>query len=788
MSTQNIGSITLVINSSEPATGSLPAIAILKIALAFSLNDLEFNISKNSEVKSKFPFWLVLPSGSKLYEPNSVIRFAFNFGALNPSKRFELESLLEWEEKSITSVLETKGEDRLKLISLLNNEVTLRKIGKISNPASIAIFSSVYDTFSNLDNDSKAQFPLFQDWFQGISSLPNFSKAIEIYENNTKKLLARPTPTLKNRIFNKDIEFNYDPSIKVNVKNGERNILITSALPYVNNIPHLGNIIGSVLSADVYARYCRSRGINTLYVCGTDEYGTATETKAIEENMSCQDLCDKYHKIHSDVYKWFNISFDFFGRTTTPLQTEIVQDMFIKCHNNGYTKTESMVQLYCEMCKRFLADRFVEGTCPKCGYDGARGDQCDKCGQLINAIELISPRCKLDGNTPIVRESTHLFLDLEALQPKCEDFVKKSSEKGVWSSNGLTITRSWLNEGLKPRCITRDLKWGVPVPLPGFEEKVFYVWFDACIGYISLTANYTDKWEEWWKNPENVQLYQFMGKDNVPFHTVVFPSTQIATGDSSTMLHHISTTEYLNYESGKFSKSRGVGVFGNSAEETGVAPDIWRYFLLSNRPESSDTQFTWNEFISRNNNELLANMGNFCNRILRFVDASSKYAGILPTPSQEILSAEGSSSHSMISDVNKLLEKYNSFLSSVHIRAALRTAMEISARGNQYLQESKFDNSLFTNSRAECDTVIYVAVNLIYLLSSLFSPYMPVVCDSICEQLNAPTRLIPDTFGMDLLPGHVIGKPAHLFTTIDEGMAEKWRSKYGGSQKEAESK
>src|SRR5690606_14338947 len=233
-----------------------------------------------------------------------------------------------------------------------------------------------------------------------------------------------------------------------------------------------------------------------------------------------------------------------------------------------------MTQLYCEKHDGFLADRFVEGTCPKCNYEDARGDQCDKCGNLLDPFELINPRCKLDGTTPIPRDSKHLFLSLDKLQPALEAWSRKASEEGNWSKNGRIITENWLKEGLRPRCITRDLKWGVPVPktVEGFENKVFYVWFDAPLGYPSITANYTPEWEKWWKNPEQVKLYQFMGKDNVPFHTVIFPGCEIGTGENWTLLHHISTAEYLQYENGKFSKSRGVGVFGDNAQATGISP------------------------------------------------------------------------------------------------------------------------------------------------------------------------------------------------------------------------
>ncbi|KAJ2440157.1 methionine--tRNA ligase mes1, partial [Coemansia sp. RSA 2337] len=314
---------------------------------------------------------------------------------------------------------------------------------------------------------------------------------------------------------------------------------------------------------------------------------------------------------------------------------------------------------------------------------------------------------------------------------------------------------------------------------------VFYVWFDACIGYPSITANYTSDWELWWKNPDNVSLYQFMGKDNVPFHTIVFPSTQIATGDNWTQLHHMSACEYLNYESGKFSKSRGVGVFGNNAQDTGVPPDVWRYFLLSNRPESADSVFTWGDFVARNNNELLANVGNFCNRVIKFLDANTKYAGVLPTADPaRIAAGADTSDRRLIDDVNVLLARYIEKMDGVHIKAGLRTVMEISARGNLYLQESKLDNTLFNENRIQCDTVVAVATNLIYLLSALFHPFMPATSANISRQLNAPERTVTDTFELDLLPGHVIGNADYLFTRIDEKKIDEWRAKYGGKQEE----
>ena len=555
---------------------------------------------------------------------------------------------------------------------------------------------------------------------------------------------------------------------------GKRNILVTSALPYVNNVPHLGNIIGCVLSGDVFARYCRLKGYQTIHVCGTDEYGTATETKAIEEKMSCQDLCSKYFEVHKEIYEWFNIEFDSFGRTATPKQTEICQNIFQRLYDNGYFYQESVEQLYCDKCERFLADRFVEGTCPTCGFEDARGDQCDGCGKLINAVELVNPRCKLDRNTPTVRTSNHLFLDLPKLQPACEAFAEKSSKEGKWSPNGIGITKSWFAEGIKARCMTRDLKWGVPVPLEGFEGKVFYVWFDAPIGYLSITANYTEEWEKWWKNPDQVKLYQFMGKDNVPFHTVIFPSSLIGTEENYTMLHHLSTTEYLNFEGGKFSKSRGTGVFGNNVVESGIPSSVWRYYLLSNRPENNDSSFTWDDFAAKTNAELLANLGNFVNRILKFL--KSKYNGKLPETSFDEKDKE------FMAAVTSELSNYNDLMENVKLKSGLKSVMSISSLANSYLQDSKIDTKLFKEYPQKCATVVNVGVNVVYLLSALLEPFMPVISEKICDQLNAPKRLIPEMFQCDLFGGHCIGEVSHLFSRIDQDTVEALRMKYNGTQ------
>ncbi|KAI8459062.1 tRNA synthetases class I (M)-domain-containing protein [Phakopsora pachyrhizi] len=580
-----------------------------------------------------------------------------------------------------------------------------------------------------------------------------------------------------------------------------RNILITSALPYVNNAPHLGNIIGSVLSADVFARYCRTgpEPSQVLFISGTDEYGTTTETKALEEGLSPMDLCNKYHKVHKDSYDWFDIAFDYFGRTTNTKQTEICQEIFEALYNNGHLNEHEMEQVYCEKDSRFLADRFVEGTCPKCGAGGARGDQCDTCCQTLDAIDLIDKKCKICASSPISKKSKHLFLDLPKLQPKIESWYMEAKKGKHWSSNGQAFTEAWLRDGLRERCLTRDLKWGVPVPMEGWRNKVMYVWFDAPIGYLSITANYTDEWKKWWKSPKDVALYQFMGKDNVPFHTILFPASLMGSGQEWTMLNHISTTEYLQYENVKFSKSNNVGVFGQNARETGVPSEVWRYFLISSRPETNDAQFTWNDFISKANSELLNNLGNFVNRVVKFCNA--RFQSTVPNPLSWPITGPPSSpgfpestvnetardqfdpeDSEFVHDINKMLSQYIESAESIKLRNALSLVMAISARGNQYLQDNKIDYNLLLAHPRRCAQIVLVSLNLVYLLSVLVHPYMPTTEELILKQLNAPHRRLSQTFGIDLMPGHMIGEAIYLFRKIDTDRASFWRKQYGGNK------
>ncbi|KAI0635849.1 methionyl-tRNA synthetase [Trametes polyzona] len=584
------------------------------------------------------------------------------------------------------------------------------------------------------------------------------------------------------------------PGETITPADGERNILITSALPYCNNVPHLGNIIGSTLSADVFARYNRTRNLRTLYICGTDEYGTATETQALKENLTPRQLCDKYNATHVETYKWFELGFDYFGRTSTPLHTEIAQEIYLNLAKHGFLERLEKEQTFCEGCNKFLADRFVEGTCPHCGSDDARGDQCDVCGRTLDAVDLINPRCLVDKTHKVVTRTTaHMYLKLDALQPRTEEWIRKSWKEGKWSPNAVInadgeIIDARLKAGLRPTPVTRDLSWGVPVPHvdgkehEGMESKVLYVWFDACIGYPSITANYTPEWKKWWFDEKNVRLYQFMGKDNVYFHTIYFPSVQIGDGRPWTKLHHLSTTEYLNYEGGKFSKSHNRGVFGPAAKETGIPPSVWRYYLISTRPETADAMFSWADLIAANNNVLLNNFGNFVNRALKFVvsqyDSTIPDGGDAPGP----ISPNDEHDAEFISDINNLLKDYIDAMDAVKLRLGLQTVMAISARGNLYLQSSGLNKALMAENPKRCAQVISRALNLIYVLSALIHPFMPATEAAMLEQLNAPPRAVPTVLAHDLLAGHRVGKPEHLFKRIDEKMADVFREKFGGNK------
>ena len=549
--------------------------------------------------------------------------------------------------------------------------------------------------------------------------------------------------------------------------------LVTSALPYVNNVPHLGNLT-QVLSADVFARFCRLMGYETLYICGTDEYGTASETKALQEGMSPRELCDKYHEIHKAIYKWFNISFDYFGRTSTAKQTEIVQHIFNKVDENGYISEKEMTQLYCPTCKRFLADRFVNGECPNCHSEDARGDQCDNCGKLLDPTELINPRCSVCGSTPEVRTTKHLFINLPKALPLLKEWMDKASKDGFWANNAIQITNSWIRDGLQERCITRELKGGIPVPKPGYEDKVFYVWFDAPIGYISITANAVKDWQYWWRDPENTELFQFIGKDNIPFHTVIFPSSLLATGEKWTMLHHMSSTEYLNYEGGKFSKSRGIGVFGNDVEDTGIPADCWRFYMFYNRPEKSDFTFTWKDFQDKVNKELIGNLSNLVNRTLSFIKRF--YDGKIENP--EIDDA-------LISEIREREKKITDLLEHAEEKDALHEIFALSDLGNKAFQDAEPWKKR-TESPEEAKKLLSTLYFLIRDLGVMVTPYIPSTGEKILSFLGQNNSVWKDIGNTD---GDVsVEKVELLFTKLEDKLIDELRIRYSGTQAERKEK
>ncbi len=551
---------------------------------------------------------------------------------------------------------------------------------------------------------------------------------------------------------------------------GMKKRLITSALPYVNNIPHLGNLT-QVLSADVFARFCRSKGYETLYICGTDEYGTATETRALKEGITPRELCDRYHAIHRDIYKWFEIEFDHFGRTSTPLQTEIVQDIFCKVDEAGYINEHEVEQLYCPTCHRFLADRFVEGTCPNCGYDRARGDQCDNCQTLLDPTELINPRCGVCSTTPEVKRTKHLYIDLPKALPLLEAWMEKASVDGFWAHNAIQMTRSWIRDGLKERCITRDLEWGIPVPKEGYEHKVFYVWFDAPIGYISITANITDTWQSWWHDPANVELFQFIGKDNIPFHTVIFPSCLLATGEEWTMLHHMSSTEYLNYEGGKFSKSLGIGIFGNDVQDTGIPADVWRFYVYLNRPEKSDVTFSWTDFQEKVNGELIGNLSNLVNRTLTFVRRFY--------PDGEIFSSEIDGA--LWQEVKSREAKIDALLERAEERDGLRQILALSSLGNKAFQDAE-PWKLRTTDPERAKSLLKTLVYLIRDLGVMIEPYLPTASATILGFLGAEGARWTDLGTEEGIEG--VGEVSLLFEKLEDEQINALRVRYSGSQEE----
>ncbi|WP_038452341.1 methionine--tRNA ligase [Borrelia nietonii] len=554
---------------------------------------------------------------------------------------------------------------------------------------------------------------------------------------------------------------------KGNNKSSEKKNLITAALPYVNNIPHLGNLV-QVLSADAFARYSRMMGIETLYVCGTDEYGTATETKALIEKTTPEELCNKYYEIHKSIYEWFNIKFDIFGRTTNKRHKETVQDLFLKLEKNGYTTEKESEQFFCKQDQMFLADRYVTGECPNCG-NNAKGDQCENCSKLLSPTDLINPKCIICKNIPIIKTTKHIYIDLPKIKDELSHWMQITELNTNWNTNAIKITNAFLRDGLKERAITRDLKWGIPVPKKEYENKVFYVWFDAPIGYISITKEISKDWKSWWKNNEETNLVQFIGKDNILFHTVIFPSIALGSKENWTMLSKLASSEYLNYENLKFSKSAGTGIFGNDVITTGIPSDIWRFYIYYNRPEKSDFQFMWDDFMERVNSELIGNFSNLVNRVLTFY---KKFFG------DQIDKIE--IKEDFWQEINLKYDKTLNFFKQVELKSALKEILDISRTGNKIFQ----DKEPWKTKDSTPQKTKELLLNLIYLirdLSILISPFIPHTSDKIRRffgnSYEISNRFLGTNLGLSTIQFTEV-----LFIKLEKHLINSLKLKYSGSK------
>ena len=538
-------------------------------------------------------------------------------------------------------------------------------------------------------------------------------------------------------------------------------ILVTCALPYVNNVPHIGNIVGSHLPADIFARFCRLLGHEIIFIGGSDEHGTPIEVAAEKLGVTPKELCDKYYEVHREIYSWLDISYDNFSRTSLPEHHKTTREFFMKIYEHGYVSEGKLSLPYCENCNRVLPDRYVEGTCPRCGYENARGDQCERCSALLNPDELIGARCVICGGKPIIKEIKHLFLNLDKLQPELKKWIE--SKQGVWSPQVYNMAMGWIKEGLKPRCITRDIKWGVKVPLKGYENKVFYVWFDAPIGYISSTKEWAKKigkpeeWKKFWK--EKCKIYHFIGKDNIPFHTIFWPAMLLANGEYL-LPYRVAGLQYLNYEGDKISKSKGWGIFCENLPKTNLSSDVWRFYLTLLIPETNDTEWRWREFQERVNKELVANLGNFIYRTLSFI--KKNFNGKIPKAKLSKKDRE------VLSLGKKYAEEIKKLILDIKLKEGLKKLLELSDKGNKYFQEQEP-----WKNKEKASTTVYVCANLCYDIAILLSVFLPKSAEKICKQLGTKIGSFEDIGKEKIKAGQKIGKIKPLFPKLDDKRIEE---------------
>ncbi len=566
-------------------------------------------------------------------------------------------------------------------------------------------------------------------------------------------------------------------------------ILITSALPYINGIKHLGNLVGSQLPSDAYARFMRARGNDVMFICATDEHGTPAELAAAKAGKPVAEFCEEMWQVQKDIADGFRLSFDYFGRSSSTRNRDLTQHLAGKLADNGLIEEVSEKQVYSSADGRYLPDRYIEGTCPNCGFENARGDQCENCTKQLDPTDLIDPRSAISGSTDLeVRETKHLYLRQSAMRDQLDAWI--DSQEG-WPILTTSIAKKWLHDGdgLRDRGITRDLDWGVPVKRgtedwPGMEGKVFYVWFDAPIEYIAATAEWADAnglddaaWESWWrtdKGAEDVHYVQFMGKDNVPFHTLSFPATLMGSGEPWKLVDFIKSYNWLTYEGGKFSTSQGRGIFMNQALEV-LPSDYWRWWLLSNAPESSDSDFTWESFQGGVNKDLADVLGNFVSRVTKF--CRSKFGEVVPEGGEY-----GEAEAAVTAEIAKRLKAYEAHMEAVELRKATTELRAIWVAGNEYLQAAA-PWSVYKTDPDAAAAMVRFALNLIRLYAVLSSPFIPDATEKMLEAMNVTDTSWPDDLdaALSALPaGHAFEVPDVLFAKITDERREELEEKFAG--------
>ncbi|MEV7240663.1 methionine--tRNA ligase [Streptomyces sp. NPDC093248] len=566
--------------------------------------------------------------------------------------------------------------------------------------------------------------------------------------------------------------------------------LITSALPYINGIKHLGNMVGSMLPADVYSRYLRQRGHDVLYICATDEHGTPAELAAKERGLAVDEFCAQAHDAQKAVYDGFALAFDYFGRSSSAENRDITQHFARKLNENGFIEERAIRQVYSPADGRFLPDRYVEGTCPHCGYDKARGDQCENCTRVLDPTDLINPRSAISGSTDLeVRETKHLFLLQSKLQHEVEQWVARHEDD--WPQLASSIARKWLNEGLHDRAITRDLDWGVPVPADTWPElaaegKVFYVWFDAPIEYIGATKEWADQdpenrdWKSWWYDVDTeVRYTEFMAKDNVPFHTVMFPATELGVREPWKKVDFVKAFNWLTYYGGKFSTSQKRGVFTDQALDI-LPADYWRYFLIANAPESDDSSFTWEHFTATVNKDLADTLGNFVNRVLSF--SRKRFGDDVPAGGEP-----GEAEAKLGEEIARLLAEYEEQMEALQFRKAAAALRALWSAGNSYLEEKAPWLEIKTNKDGAALT-LRTAMNLIHLYAVVSEPFIPATAKTMREAFSlendtATWATEAEAKSLSAVPaGTPFTVPPVLFAKLTDEDLENYKERFGGEE------